>query len=128
MKLRISGNSIRLRVRRSEVERLSAGESIAETVHLGCSEQAALTYVLGTAAAGSVGVQVSYEGTQISVLLPRDETSTWAGTEQVGIYATVDVGPYGKLDVIVEKDFACLDLSDAENADTFANPELGAVC
>jgi hypothetical protein len=127
MKLRISGNSIRLRVRRSEVERLSAGESVAETVHLGCSEQAALTYALGTVA-GSAGVQVSYEGTQISVLLPKDETSTWAGTEQVGIYATVDVGPYGKLNVIVEKDFACLDLSDAENEDTFQNPELGAAC
>jgi hypothetical protein len=127
MKLRISGNSIRLRVRRSELERLSAGESIAETVHLGGSKQATLTYTLGTAT-GSVGVQVSYEGTQISVLLPKDETSTWAETEQVGIYTTVDIGPYGKLDVIVEKDFACLDLSDAENADTFANPELGAVC
>jgi hypothetical protein len=32
------------------------------------------------------------------------------------------------LNVIVEKDFACLDLSDAENEDTFQNPELGAAC
>jgi hypothetical protein len=127
MKLRISGNSIRLRVRRSEVAKLSAGERIAETVHLGCSEQAALTYALGTEA-GSVGVQVRYEGTEIAVLLPKDQTSTWAATEQVGIYATVDLGAYGKLDVIVEKDFACLDSSDAENKDTFPNPELGAVC
>jgi hypothetical protein len=127
MKLRISGNSIRLRVRRSEMAKLSAGERIAETVHLGCSEQAALTYTLGTEA-GSVGLQVHYEGAEISVILPKDQASAWAGTEQVGIYATVDVGAYGKLDVIVEKDFACLDLSDAENEDTFPNPELGAVC
>jgi hypothetical protein len=126
MKLRISGNSIRLRVRRSEVAKLTAGERIAETVHLGCSEQAALTYALGTESA--LEVLVRYEGGEILVLLPKDEASTWAGTEQVGIYATVDVGAFGKLDVIVEKDFACLDLSDAENEDTFPNPELGAVC
>jgi hypothetical protein len=126
MKLRISGNSIRLRVRRSEVAKLTAGEHIAETVHLGCSEQAALTYALGTESASAV--QVRYESGEILVLLPKDEASTWAGTEQVGIYATVDVGAYGKLDVIVEKDFACLDLNDAENEDTFPNPELGAVC
>jgi hypothetical protein len=126
MKLRISGNSIRLRVRRSEVAKLTAGERIAETVHLGCSEQAALTYAVGTEAASAV--QARYEGGEILVLLPKDEASIWAGTEQVGIYATVDVGAYGKLDVIVEKDFACLDLSDAESEDTFPNPELGAVC
>ncbi len=126
MKLRISGNSIRLRVRRSEVAKLTAGERIAETVHLGCSKQAALTYALGTESASEVLVR--YEDGEILVLLPKDEASTWAGTEQVGIYATVGVGAFGKLDVIVEKDFACLDLSDAENEDTFPNPELGAVC
>jgi hypothetical protein len=127
MKLRISGNSIRLRVRRSEVAKLTAGERIAETVHLGCSEQAALTYALGTEP-DAASVQLRYEGGEILVLLPKDVASAWAGTEQVGIYATVDLGANGKLDVIVEKDFACLDLSDAENADTFPNPELGAVC
>jgi hypothetical protein len=126
MKLRISGNSIRLRVRRSEVAKLTAGERIAETVHLGCGEQTALMYALGTEAASAV--QVRYEGSEILVLLPKDEANTWAGTEQVGIYATVDVGVYGKLDVIVEKDFACLDSRAAENEDTFPNPELGAVC
>jgi len=36
--------------------------------------------------------------------------------------ATVDVGPRGTLDLIVEKDFACLDGSDADNLETFANP------
>jgi hypothetical protein len=47
---------------------------------------------------------------------------------QVGIYATVDRGENGTLNLVVEKDFACLDLSDADNLDTFPNPELGAVC
>jgi hypothetical protein len=32
------------------------------------------------------------------------------------------------LDLIVEKDFACLDLSDADNEDTFPNPLVGTTC
>ena len=40
----------------------------------------------------------------------------------------VDLGSNEGPDIIVEKDFACLDLSDADNHDTFPNPQLGAVC
>jgi hypothetical protein len=46
---------------------------------------------------------------------------------QVGVYTTVDIPPEGLLDLIVEKDFACLDQSDEDNTDTFPNP-LGKIC
>lgn len=32
------------------------------------------------------------------------------------------------LELILEKDFACLDRSDADNHDTFPNPFIGASC
>lgn len=32
------------------------------------------------------------------------------------------------LELILEKDFACLDRSDADNHDTFPNPLIGASC
>jgi hypothetical protein len=50
------------------------------------------------------------------------------GDGQIGIYSAVNLGGREMLDVIVEKDFACLDLSDADNHDTFPNPQIGAVC
>lgn len=34
----------------------------------------------------------------------------------------------GSLHLIIEKDFACLNLSDAENFDAFPNPNVNAVC
>ena len=37
------------------------------------------------------------------------------------------MGPAGSLEVVVEKDFACLDRSDEGNSDNFANPLAGAV-
>jgi hypothetical protein len=127
MKLRIGGNSIRLRILRSEVARLIEGGRIAETVYLGASDESSLTYALETESESNA-VRIRYELSQIAIVLPKDEARSWAETERVGIYATVDVGAHGTLNLIVEKDFACLDLSDAENQDTFPNPQLGAAC
>jgi hypothetical protein len=38
------------------------------------------------------------------------------------------MGSYGFLDVLIEKDFACLDRNDKENEDTFPNPNVGTTC
>ena len=48
--------------------------------------------------------------------------------EEVGVYADVALGDDQRLSVVVEKDFACLDRSDADNEDTFPNPNLAAAC
>jgi hypothetical protein len=34
----------------------------------------------------------------------------------------------GQLEIAVEKDWACLDKDEAENVDTFPNPNAGASC
>jgi hypothetical protein len=54
--------------------------------------------------------------------------NTWCSTDLVGISESVSLGSLGSLDLLIEKDFACLDLSDEENQDTFANPNAGAIC
>jgi hypothetical protein len=48
----------------------------------------------------------------------------WSLETEVGIYARVPLGAEESLEVIVEKDFACLDRNDEESTDTFANPLL----
>lgn len=45
----------------------------------------------------------------------------------MGIYATADLGSRGTLELSIEKDFACLDRSDADNLVTFAIPLARAV-
>jgi hypothetical protein len=60
-------------------------------------------------------------------VIPSEEARRWAGTADVGLYGQVDTKA-GVLELAVEKDFACLDKSEAENADTFPNPRQGAIC
>jgi hypothetical protein len=47
------------------------------------------------------------------------EEKKWAGSDDVGVYTDIAAGDDQVLSVAIEKDFACLDLSDAENEDTF---------
>jgi hypothetical protein len=73
-------------------------------------------------------VEVRQKQSEVIVLLPRQQVIAWAESEQIGIYSTIDLGSNGSLDIIVEKEFACLDLSDADNHDTFPNPQIRVSC
>jgi hypothetical protein len=64
----------------------------------------------------------------ITVSVPAVQLKNWAGTDDVGVYAEVALNGGQSLSVAIEKDFACLDRSDADNEDTFPNPNLAAAC
>jgi len=127
MKLRIKGNSLRLRVSRSELARFQAGGRIEETIHFTAAPEATLTYALESALRPSP-VTVRYGSREVTVILSKDRARIWGGQSEVGVYTTLDMGPAGSLEVVVEKDFACLDRSDENNSDAFANPLAGATC
>ena len=127
MKLRIKGNSLRLRVSRSELTRFLSPSRIEETIHFGPGPEAKLTYALESTPANTV-TTVRYNPQQLTVTISEDQARTWSEPGEVGIYTAVDIGAEGLLEVILEKDFACLDRSDEDNTDTFVNPNVGAVC
>jgi hypothetical protein len=127
MKLRIKGNSLRLRVSRSELVRVLAGERVAETIRFAPAPEAKLTYALerGTHAGGA---NVRYCAQEVTVSLSVEQAQRWSQESEVGVYTLVNIAPEGLLELSVEKDFACLDRSDEDNSDTFANPLMGSVC
>jgi hypothetical protein len=127
MKLRIKGNSLRLRVSRSELMRFLAGEEVAETIRFAAAPEAKLTYALARGTQASAAI-VRYRPQEVTVLLSEEQAQSWSQESEVGVYTLVDIAPEGLLELIVEKDFACLDRSDADNKDTFANPLMGLVC
>ena len=127
MKLRIKGNSLRLRVSRSELERILAGEEVAETIRFAAAPEAKLTYALERGSHAG-GANVRYGAQEVTVVLSEEQSERWSQESEVGVYTAVEIAPEGSLELIVEKDFACLDRSDADNKDTFANPLMGSVC
>jgi hypothetical protein len=125
MKLRIKGDSLRLRVTQTELARLIAEGRIEETIHFGPAAEARLTYALETGP-GELPIQLRYEPGEVAVVLSHSAARQWAGTQQVGIEGEIDAGQ-ARLALIVEKDFACLEHRE-EDVDAFPHPKQGVTC
>ena len=127
MKLRIKGDSLRLRVSRSEVARLLRGDCLEDTIHFAPDVSAKFTYALQQEPSVSRPT-VQYAGNKVTILIPPDQANGWGITDQVGLAEDISLGDLGTLELLIEKDFACLDRSDEDNKDTFANPNVSAQC
>jgi hypothetical protein len=127
MKLRVRANTLRVRVSRSEVARILAGDCLEDTIHFTPEPGAKFTYALQQQHSLSRPV-VEYADNRVTILIPADQANAWAITDQVGIAAEISLGNLGALELLIEKDFACLDRSDEDNEDAFPNPKAGTTC
>jgi hypothetical protein len=122
MKLRLKDNSIRIRLLRSEVDALAGtGRIEAHTLLSPTDQGERLSYAIEHADRYRT-ISVTRVDGELRVTAPSREILDWAKSEQVGIYGEQVVFGGATLTVAVEKDFACIDRSDADNSDTFENP------
>lgn len=125
MKIRIQGNSIRLRLSQSEVATFSETGSVSDSIGFGGSAGAVLTYALETTSAPEMSA--TFEGGSIKVFVPSDLAHNWATMEQeIGIeHLQRFPSNEGALRILVEKDFKCLaDRPGEDESDNFPNPNL----
>jgi hypothetical protein len=120
MKLRIHGDSLRLRLNRSEVEQFRNSGVCAESLRFDSNSQ--LTYMLETSSQLTV-MAVQYLQDSIRVRLPLDMAEEWAGSDRISLSLSPagDSGP----SLLIEKDFQCLhreERSPNDDADAFPNP------
>ena len=119
MKLRIRGNSLRLRLTRGEVEQLATEHQVEESVTFGPG--VSLTYAIACREVPSP--VAAFDGTKIVVSCPPALVSSWARSEEVGFEAEQSVGEGKVLRILVEKDWNCLTSRPGEeDIDTFPNP------
>ena len=120
MKLRIQGNSLRLRLNRFDVEQFRTSGVCAESLRFDSNSQ--LTYTLETSSQ-LTGMEVRYLQDCIRVRLPLDVAEEWAGSDRISLSLSRggDSGP----SLLIEKDFQCLhreERNPADDADAFPNP------
>ncbi len=122
MKIRIKGNSLRLRLTKTEVADFKRVGEISES-----------TYVLGgrftyslTRKSGISYLQARWNGNGFTVEVPEPQAHQWTDSEEVG-FQHIQVLPDGtELFLLVEKDFVCLDNTFEDQSDNYPNPN--AVC
>lgn len=103
MKLRIRGDSIRMRLKISEVERIGASERIVEKTNFPGS---ALTYSLDVADIGQI--EARFDGGELAVTLPVKAAEKWAHDDTVSLAEDIKLANAATLSVLIEKDFECL--------------------
>ena len=121
MKLRIRGNSLRLRLKRGEVDRLAAGIKLVEETQFPGS---VLSYSLELS--DNDDMLASFHDSGIAVSMPREIIPEWADTDLVSLYSEQKLSDDSLLTILVEKDFSCLEPGHHrdcdEDADTYPHP------
>lgn len=121
MKLRIRGNSIRLRLSQSEVLQLSEGQSVVESTSFPSESSNSFSYSLSSDS-NLQDIQAEFVQGCISVKLSEKVMKEWADSDTVGLDYSIET-PNGTLSILIEKDFACLtDRVNEDDSDAFPNP------
>lgn len=115
MKLRIKGNSIRLRLTQSEVAALGKTGQVSESLDFGSGGQ--LAYVL-VASETANKLSATFANGCLQVSVPTSEARDWIDSETIGLEEK-DTLPA----ILIEKDFACMTERPGEDeSDMFPNP------
>ena len=119
MKIRIKGNSIRIRLTRPEVDEFAQDGYLEEMTEFGNST---LLYVLQSME-GIPGLDADFEDGKITMYVPANIPAEWAKNETVGYENNLDMGNGRSLYLLLEKDFKCIDAPPHEDqSDNFENP------
>lgn len=118
MKLRILGNSIRLRLSQGDLATLLDRGAIEESVVFPAGPT--LIYRLESHAGESA--EADYANDRIVVRFPVAAIEKWSRPHEVTMQAALPLGN-DRLELLVEKDFQCLSPRDGEDdSDLFPNP------
>ena len=113
MKLRLEKNTIRFRVRKSDLELLNQQGFVQESVQF---PNTVFMYQLRVSGEGEPVAEFS--GNSITANIPVGMATAWMNTEEVGIYHVQHINNQ-TLEITIEKDFPCKDRPEEDRTDTF---------
>ncbi len=122
MKLRVKGNSIRIRLTRSEVDNFSKNGYLEEKTDFGAS---AFRYAIKSKE-GINGLEASFNLGKITLYVPSAVAKEWAVNETISYNNTIQISADKQFFLLLEKDFKCIDNANEDQSDNYENPN--AVC
>jgi hypothetical protein len=119
MKLRIHGNSLRLRLSQSEVAQFSKTGFVEDSVQFTPGVSFAYTLESSSSIRAS---QVSFQNGWLKFQVPAAVGVEWFTTERVGISGDQPLESGRHLSILIEKDFQCLHGDLERDPDAYPNP------
>jgi hypothetical protein len=106
-------SSIRLRVRRSEVERFARESEIESVTVFPGGRVLRVRLSVGDVPQSAV----SFDGELLEVRMPPSDSARWTTAGEVGIYAK-----HGPMEILIEKDFRRTSQPSPDDDDRYPNP------
>ncbi len=119
MKIRMLGNSIRLRLSQSDLDVLSKHGKVTESVNFPNGQT--LTYALSKQEVTNITVE--FRGAEIETFIPIDYMETWLNTNRVGFDQSLELPNGSIFKILIEKDFKCLTDREEDESDLFPHPQ-----
>lgn len=117
MKLRCTHNSLRIRVRKSDLETLQKNKIVSESVQFAPQEKLLFSLQINEQVSK---IEAHFQHNHIVVTLPVDVAQQWINSSQVGIETQQPLEqPEASLHLLIEKDFPCNDRENEDKSDTF---------
>ncbi len=119
MKLRIKGNTIRLRLSKKEVEQLCKEGIIREQTNF---VDTSFVYSIqkGT---NTDTIKAAYKQNELAVFIPSALIRGWETNAIISFDNRLSDGSLPELLVLIEKDFKCIDNSTEDQSDNYENPK-----
>ena len=123
MKLRLHGNSLRLRLNQAEVAQFSKTGYLEETIEFGPGS--CLCYVLESSSK-IASPKALYQNGELRIQVSCAASKEWVTTDCVGISGEQTLANGKPLSILIEKDFKCMH-DDEPDANAYPHPMgLGA--
>lgn len=120
MKLRIKGNSIRLRLTQSEVQRMQTEKNVCESIDFG--DDGVLHYELRSESCDKK-IHPIFKSNRITIVVDQAVINDWADSDKVSISGDYKTSDQNDMILLVEKDFKCLSPRDEDETDMFPHPD-----
>jgi hypothetical protein len=117
MKLRIKGNSLRIRLTKTEVSTLANTGYLEEQTRFINNE-----FVYALQVADKHELSASFSNNKMTMFIPASFVKDWPENEVVGINTNMPLTNNESLYLLVEKDFICLDETTEDQSDNYENP------
>lgn len=119
MKIRIKGPSVRLRLSRTEVNKL-VNEGVVED-HTPFGNET-FSYALQKVNSGE-GLTADFKEGKMTMYVPQQLVNGWEVNDLVSIDANMPIDGNGQsLYLLLEKDFQCIDNTTEDESDNYINP------
>tara|TARA_R110002050_G_scaffold25378_5_gene67732 strand:- start:19610 stop:19984 length:375 start_codon:yes stop_codon:yes gene_type:complete len=118
MKIRIQGNSVRYRLTRSEVASLKKDGYYREQTAFDGKN---FTYAVA-AKENITDLEAEFQENTITLFVPKNDSLKWPDNERVGYENKMILKDGQVLNLLLEKDFVCLDERLEDQSDNYPNP------